>query len=190
LFPVRLPRTLQPPRLGPIPLGGAGLATAAGLLLGWLLLSPLEGAGDWAWLAVPGLAFGLQGLGLGLRFAPDAPGGERDALSDGLPRRQRERIYTTLAQFAHCHGAVDALERDALEALRTRFGLRPAEAKALERAGRRQTRVHVSEHLAERTLLVDSVVGLANRKPSLSRSEQRFVRQLLAAVDRRAETWR
>ena len=89
---------------------------------------------------------------------------------------------TTLAQFARCHGAVDAQERPALEALRTRLGLRRSETNVLERRGRQQTRAHVSEHRAEQALLVDSVVALANRKPSLSRSEQRFVRQLLAAA--------
>jgi uncharacterized tellurite resistance protein B-like protein len=104
----------------------------------------------------------------------------------------RRRVYRILCHLAHCDGAVDPKEREALEAQREQLLLDREEAEALEAEGQRAEKLDLSKNPAEQRLLLDAMIEVVAADGSLQHEEQRRIMEIaqLAGIPKQNVTER
>ena len=88
------------------------------------------------------------------------------------------RIYRVLCNLAHCDGDVADREREVLERYRSRFGLTPDEAQALEAGALDPKSLDVRDEPTERDLLIEGMIDVVAADRQLDKSEQARLEEL------------
>ncbi|MBX3467134.1 MAG: TerB family tellurite resistance protein [Planctomycetes bacterium] len=91
------------------------------------------------------------------------------------------RVYRILCHVAHCDQVLHPSERDLLEQYRTRFGIPPAEAAALEEEGKHK-QIRLGRHEHEQRMLMWAMIDVAAADGRLERSEHKRLMKVAGAI--------
>jgi len=111
----------------------------------------------------------------------------RVALADQVGAEGLRRIYRLLWNLAACDDDIDPLEVAFLESFRERYQIGEEEAGALAAQGERGEALRVGPGVAERLLLVETLIELAAADGVLAPQEERKLSELAATIGVRPE---